>query len=412
MNATLEIILVDCSFISPTRRQTLTGVLWVLLMIGAVLIVWLRNRDILRDLYDYATLIGAAGKTEAGFRPYTDVRSPMQTSVYIFNWLSERSFGATYLGLSMGGLVQALGGGLMFCLLLWRRIGPPATAWFTGAFMLAGCIQHMGFFYNPIGILCFGVVVVGLARGGCLWPWRGSDAWLVVVALAIGGINKLNFHGLALAFGGGLILRSWLAGEITGRAFWGHAAVMTGAGVGLPFAFELVWTGATPAIWWQEVVAQPTARFDAARHFLDLRIFLQPANDYHHHILFRPMGGVGLLLLLVTGGWALQLRRRLGAEWLELLCGVALLLGGMAGSALLMVTNYETVVLTSLAFLFSALAIYLAVRQQVESAGQLRIRQLLLAGAVLWTIDGGYAAWHGSRLLYAQNPPPRSDYER
>ncbi len=40
------------------------------------------------------------------------------------------------------------------------------------------------------------------------------------------------------------------------------------------------------------------------------------------------------------------------------------------------------------------------------------MQRVLLAGAILWTVDGGYAAWHGSRLLYAQNPPPRSDYER
>ena len=143
-------------------------------MVAAVVAIWLRNRDILRDVYDYSTLIGAAGKTEAGFRPYTEVRSPMQTSVYYFNWLSERIFGASYLGLSWGGLVQALLGGFLLSSLLWRRIGSLNAIWFAGAIMLAGCIQHMGFFYNPGGIVCFAVVVVGLARGGCLWPWRGA----------------------------------------------------------------------------------------------------------------------------------------------------------------------------------------------------------------------------------------------
>ena len=32
-------------------------------MVAAVVAIWLRNRDILRDVYDYSTLIGAAGKT-------------------------------------------------------------------------------------------------------------------------------------------------------------------------------------------------------------------------------------------------------------------------------------------------------------------------------------------------------------
>ena len=336
-------------------------------MVAAVVAIWLRNRDILRDVYDYSTLIGAAGKTEAGFRPYTEVRSPMQTSVYYFNWLSERIFGASYLGLSWGGLVQALLGGFLLSSLLWRRIGSLNAIWFAGAIMLAGCIQHMGFFYNPGGIVCFAVVVVGLARGGCLWPWRGQEAWLVCAALFVGGTNKLNFQGLTLAFGGLLVLRSWLAGEITGRAFLGHTLVMSGAGVVLPFAFELLWTGATPIVWWREVVAQPTARFEAAKHFLDLRIFLQPANDFHHHILFRPIGGAGLLLLMLVGGWALQARRAAGARWLELLGIVCLIFGGAAGSALLMVTNYETVVLTSLAFLLSALAIFLLARSEIET---------------------------------------------
>jgi len=144
-------------------------------MVAAVVAIWLRNRDILRDVYDYSTLIGAAGKTEAGFRPYTEVRSPMQTSVYYFNWLSERIFGASYLGLTWGGLVQALLGGFLLSSLLWRQIGSLNAIWFAGAIMLAGCIQHMGFFYNPGGhrVLC--------GRG------RGVGAWGMSLAVARAG---------------------------------------------------------------------------------------------------------------------------------------------------------------------------------------------------------------------------------
>jgi hypothetical protein len=73
------------------------------------------------------------------------------------------------------------------------------------------------------------------------------------------------------------------------------------------------------------------------------------------------------LLLMLVGGWALQARRAAGARWLELLGIVCLIFGGAAGSALLMVTNYETVVLTSLAFLLSALAIFLLARSEIET---------------------------------------------
>jgi len=104
------------------------GVLLVLVIVAGVWPVWWCNRDILRDLYDYSTLIGAAGKIEAGLKPYVDVRSPMQTSVYYFNWLTECAFGRTYLALSWGGLVQALVGGGLMLGLLWRRIGPVGAA--------------------------------------------------------------------------------------------------------------------------------------------------------------------------------------------------------------------------------------------------------------------------------------------
>ena len=47
---------------------------------AAATAIWVRNRDILSDTYDYSSLITAAGKVEAGLKPYVDFRSTMQSA--------------------------------------------------------------------------------------------------------------------------------------------------------------------------------------------------------------------------------------------------------------------------------------------------------------------------------------------
>jgi hypothetical protein len=76
-----------------------------------------------------------------------------------------------------------------------------------------------------------------------------------------------------------------------------------------------------------------------------------------------------------------------------------------------MITSHETVMLTSLAFPILATALFLQYRRPEQPSDRWMGRGVLGA-ALCWSVFGGYAAWHGSRVLYAQNPPPRSAYVR
>ena len=408
-------------FVAPKFRRLVINACLAFFFLLTVILIWQRNRDILRDVYDYSTVITAAGKIEAGLRPYTDVRSPMQTSVYYFNWLAEKYFGATYLGLTCGGLIQAIGGG---CLLYWifrRNFGATGAILLAGAVMLSGLIQHVVFFYNPIGIVCFGLIVVGLAAEPRLWPVRSAETVLVYLGLFIGGTNKLNYQGLAMVIGGLLQVRACATGSSTARQCALNVALLLVAGLVLPIAFELVWSLHQ---WFDQVVLMPGERYDAIKQAFDPLIFFRPAHDFHHHLLFRPIAGLGLVLLLVVGAWFLRQKVTIRGGIPDRFLRCILIAVCVVGSALLMVTNYETVMLTSLAFLLSAIALFIACRRDflhplprgkahdVHRHGGRRIERVILICSVVWSICGGYAAWYGSRVLYAQNPPPLSDSVR
>jgi len=178
-----------------------------------------------------------------------------------------------------------------------------------------------------------------------------------------------------------------------------------------PFAFELWWTGATPAQWWADVVALPRSRHDMFGQLLDPAIYLRPVHDFHHHQLTGAMGGAGLLVLLLAGCWlgraALVARRPV----VDLVLRLLLIVSGLIMATLLMITNVETVLLTSLAYPVIALAAFVLYRRAGERANRWFGVTLIFA-SLFWTVTGGYAAWHGSRVLYAKDPPLRDRYVR
>jgi hypothetical protein len=385
--------------------------LLIFLMSVCIVFVWLRNHDILLDLFDYSTVITAAGKVEHGFKPYTGVRSPMQSSVYLLNYATERVFGRNYLALTLGGLVQALLGALLVRAMLPRSVGPVASTLVALAVTLAGSLQHAVFFYNPLGILCLGIVLLGVAADPQLWPVRRWQTLVVFGALFLGGINKLNFQGATLVLAGLLGLAAWAQGMITGGTWFRNILLLALFGCALPLGFELAWTGATFRQWAADVIMLPAGREAMIRQVLDPGIYLRPLHNYHHHILIRGIAGVGLAVLLVTGGWMLwEARVNRRSVWV-LLVRAVLLCAGCVLCALLITTNIETVVLTSLAYLILALALYLQFRQPDRRA-DLWLGRGLLGATLLWFAVGGYAAWHGSRVLYSLDPPPRSAYVR
>jgi hypothetical protein len=392
---------------TSTRLSALSGCALSCIIIG----IWWRNRDILRDFFDYSMVIGAAGKLEAGLKPYTDIRSPMQSAMYISNHATEWVFGRSYLGLTWGGLIQALGGGLVVRAVALRPLGIAMGTLLALAVATAGLLQHTVFFYNPIGILCLTVVLIALADHPSLqpiWSWRPA---IVLVGLFVSGINKINFHAVTLVVGTLLLLSGWVRGRASGKSATTSLLLLALFGAVLPLGFELVWTGASVATWWDHVVALPSERQGLLPAIIGWRMYLRPIHDFHHHLLVRSIAGAGLLLLLGTAVWLLVDAGKHHATRIDWLVRIALVLSGVVCGAMLLVTNMESVVLTSLFYPVLTTSLFIFYREPDRSAWQ-GWGSVVAMALLLWSVVAGYAAWHGSRVLYGLNPPPRSAYLR
>lgn len=352
-------------------------------------------------------MILSAGRVEAGFRPYVDIRTPMQSATFLLNWGAESVFGHNYLALTWGGLVVSLGGGAVLALLLRRRFPWTTALVLAGAVAVAGLAQHVVVFYNPVGLLCLAVAVVGTANEPRLWRVRSPDVWAVWGALVLGGMNKINFHALAVAVCGVLVLRAWAADGFRRREGFASLGVLALAGVVAPLAIELAWTGASLRQWYENVLVIPGERYEFARRLFDPAVYLRPAHDFHHHVPFKPLTACGVAVVLAVAALVLRARRNAGrvgaAEGLLLATGVV---GACAGGVLLTLTNVESILLTTLAFPVLATALWIGFAPREARA------RFLPAAALLWLVLGGYASWNGSRVLYGPQAPNRAEYVR
>jgi len=378
--------------------------------------IWVRNRDILSDLYDYSSIIAGAGKIEVGLKPYVDFRSTMQSASYVLTRAVELIAGRSYLGLTWGGLTLTLGGAVAL-FALWRRpFGAVGAALLASAMALSGFSQHVIEFYNPLGLLCLTIVFAGLADAPSLWPVRGWRTWLVLSALVLGGTNKLNFQALAIAVGGLLILRAAVAGELRRGHVVASLAMLVAAGLIVPIGLELVWTGASMALWVDNVILLAKERIGELTLLGNLEVYLKPANDLHRYLLFKPLTPVGLGLVAITAVAAGAVRwrqqtlgwRRTGECALLVATALAVAFGGV----LLTITNVESIALTSLGFVGGGGALWGAFAGRTNEFATRRLQWLVPVAAMLWTVVGGYAAWQGSRVMFARRNIDRATFVR
>ncbi len=387
----------------------------IIILIGATAL-WLRNRDILSDLYDYSSMITAAGKIEEGFRPYTDFRSTMQSACYALPSWVENIAGHNYLGLTWGGLLLSLAGTLALFGLLRKSYGATVSAMMAGAICWAGFAQHVVIFYNPLGILCLAMVIFGLAPNLPRQVVRSPRIWLVTMALIIGGANKINFQALTLGIASLLVLRQWATGTLSGKLFLQWLTGLWIGGLFLPIALELWWTGATPQEWYFNVVGLAEARVGFVPLIFSLESYLSPTYTLHKHILFQPLHtvGLGVLLVVTVLAWFQaphqfhdnhpNARRLLALRATLILTTIAVGIGGV----LLTITNIEIITLTSLGVLVGTIAI-----ASSYGIAERRITRVLLGSAALfWAVVGGHAAWSGSRILYARENIDRTPFVR
>lgn len=384
----------------------------MLLVVLAATSIWLRNRDILSDTYDYSSLITAAGKVEAGLKPYVDFRSTMQSACYLLSRGVELVAGRNYLGLTWGGLALSLGGAVALATLLWRRCGPVLAALLTGAVTLSGFAPHVILFYNPLGILCLAIVVFGLADDYASSAWRSWRMLLVAGALFVAGTNKINFQALTVGLAGLAVLRTAVAGGWSWRVTVAWWIGIVFFGVAAPLGFELAWTGASLREWYFNVVELAEARVGFVSLVFDPHSYLAPTYTLHHHVLFQPLHTVGLGVLLVIAGVAWwHIGKQVNTSGRALALKGVLILSTIAagiGGVLLTITNIEIITVTSLGVLIGAigLAAGFGITQRKL------VFQLFAGAALLWIVVGGYAAWAGGRVLYGRASLDRSTFVR
>ncbi len=378
------------------------------LIVPAVLLAllpWWRNHGYLRDLYDYGLVIAANGRLDRGELPYVDFTTPIQAGFLGLNWLIERVGGGTYAALARGAALLIVASGVLLTLMLSRR-WPWWAALIVGmAVTVASAAQHTILWHNALGVCCLALVSWAAACAPVLrrttWPWHAIAA----LGLFFGGINKLNFHLVALAAALGWAVRAGCLRQASWRRVGATAMAAMMVGVVAPVAVETAWTGASVSLWADNVVhLAGGSRLDELKRLLLPAFWLQPVHDYYGPLLL-PQGGLlgGLITLFALAGcWP----RREGATWLgRTLVVVAVFSAGGAAAALL-ATNFEIAYVGLGAWLVLITSLWLGFGGKPRGlfVGGLVVPALLL-GVTAWI-----SAWSGQRSQFGFSDAPRAEY--
>lgn len=390
-------------------RRRISTVFWCLLpvVLLVALLPWWRNHGYLRDLYDYGLVITANGLMERGERPYVDFTTSIQAGFLGLNWLVEKVGGGTYAALTRGAAGLIVLSGLLLPLMLVRRWPGWAALIAGGAITLGAASQHTILWHNTLGVFTLALVVWSTALAPVLrkadWPWH----LLALAGLVLGGVNKLNFHFVALA-----VALAWaLRAGLTGRAGLGRVVAtvlaLLVAGLALPLMIELAWTGASFELWRSNVVGLAAgSRFALLARIASREFLFAPLHDYYGKLVLPQVGLAGLLLTLTTlaGCWRHEGKARTGAE--RVLLVLAVLLAAAAGAALL-ATNFDIAWVGVAAWLVLLTGVWLGFG--AAAAGRWFTAGFVLPAAVLGAA-AGWSAWLGQRSQFGYSAEPRSAY--
>lgn len=390
---------------NASRRLPLLKWCGLAVVVVLALLPWWRNHHYLRDLYDYGLVIASNGHLDRGERPYVDFTTPIQAGFLGLNWLVERAGGGTYAALTRGAAGLILAGGLLLPLMLARRWPVWAAVLVGGAVTIASASQHTILWHNALGVFYLALVSWSTAIAPTLrrsdWPWH----MLTAAGLFLGGINKLNFHLVAVAAAFAWALRTGLVR----RTGWGRVGAtmlaVFAAGVLLPLAVELAWTGASPRLWLANVVQLAAgSRLDTLHKIVSVDFLLRPLHDYYGPQLLPQAGLFGLFVSLATlaGCWPGHEAAR-ADRWLV---PAAVLTVTGAGAALLS-TNFEIASVGLGAWLVLATSLWLGfapTRHRAIFLGGLLLPALVL-GVTAWR-----SAWAGQRSQLGYSSAPRSEY--
>lgn len=365
---------------------------------------WWRNHAYIRDFFDYGLMILAAGRINDGQLPFTDWDSPLQTGSYWLNALAENWLGGDYLGLSRGNALFIPFAIVLLAVTL-RRQGSPIGAMFLVFCIVVGSAsQHTLIWYNAIGAVTLAAIAWTTACHPVVIR-RGMGAAALVVAMLIwSGINKINFHALALAVACGWTLRAGILGTAAWRQVISTLGVWLVAGLIIPVLLELQLTGASFAQWKYNVFELPfSAPGYEIERFLTFDFLLTHIND-HYGPTLQPVGLILVIWAGVTVGLAWS--RCSGMDRLLLLGAAIMALGGTFA---LIATNHEIVYvgLASGVALLTSLWIGFGLWERAHLRNWLLIAPAALLSTIMF-----YSAWLGQRSQFGHQSADRSTYKK
>lgn len=381
---------------------------WIIPAVVIALLPWWRNHGYLRDFYDYGLVIAALGRLGAGEMPYVDFTTPIQAGFFGLNRMVEVLGGGTFLALTWGGaaLTALMAAGLS--LILARRWPWWAATVLGGAITLTTAAQHTIIWHNTLGVFALALVAWAAAVAPVLrrddWPWHA----VMMAGLLVGGLTKLNYQLVALAVAMAWAVRHGLVGRARFGRILATGLVVLLAGLVVPVAIELAWTGASLELWLRNVVQLAAAgRAEPLGLILSKKFLLAPIHDYYGPLLLPQAGLTGLLLCAgaLVGCWPGRAVDR-GARWDRVLLPLAVLLSGAAGAALL-ATNQEIVYVGLGAWLVLVASVWLGFGGNVRRPGFLPglLLPAVIIGCAAWT-----SAWQGQRSQFGYSESPRTSY--
>ena len=381
----------------------ITVVLAIAAVVLACTLPWLRNHDRLYDFMDYALVMSAVGRIDAGEKPYVDFVTPAQAGFLHLNRLVEKAGGGNYLGLAYGGLGLIVIGTCVLGSMLGRRWPLLPAFAVAGAVIASTASQHTILWYNAAGA----VYLAAAAWSAAIAPRldRKHAGWHTILALSLvlGGLNKINFQLVALGAVACFLLREALLHREARRSVLELGAFALFFGLLLPVGLELVLTGASLQDWFHNVlgIAGP-GRAAYLGSIATWRFYIAPPHDYYGPLIVPAIGAVLVFCFgtIVVWGW----RDRPRAD--RLLLAIATL--GFAFAALaLLATNIEIAYVGLGAGL--ALATALALGFDLQPKGR-HARIALVLPVVLLGLAAGCSAWQGQRSQLGRPSIARSSY--
>lgn len=396
-HSTRHLNAMNLPFSSATRALLRQSSL-LALTLGWLFYIWHRNYNLLGDFYDYSVMASGAGRLQEGLKPYRDFPTPLQSLPLYFAYLCERCLGAKYLSLAYANLLLGLSFFLVLVRLLRTELSFSLRLVVSAALCISTFFQHGIVWYNSIAIALATLVVILGARFA-----SGRDGWLktsaLCVVLVLSGMTKINFHFIAVALAGLMLLGGWFARP---GSFWTQrwklVAIVLAGTVSGPL-LEIAINGCSPTEFFENVVLLPAGRASNFAQLFNGQLYLGKVYDFYADNFSDGIFVHAFLLYVVVfiAFWMGMEGSRLSR--IELVA-VVFLPAAFVSSLALSVTNMETQMLTSAFLMVGLLGIAVFSRSEATIAQRRATHAVLFVLAGFFVIAGSASAYQHSRLRY------------